>query len=882
MTPPRLAVLLLTRLLPVEVHEGLLGDLEEEYRTRVLPARGRRGAHRWFWRQTLAALPLARLTRPRHTIPTRTGDGIMLAFASELRLAARRLARAPGFVAVAALTLALGIGATTAILSVVNPVLFESLPYPEADRIVAIGENDEDGDLGRTGFATFADLRRDSRGLEAVTAMSYWMPVIGGESEPERVIGQSVTHEFFRVLGVRPMLGRGFLAEEDAPDRNRAVVLSHGLWTRRYGADSSLVGRQVLVGGMPHTVVGVMPRSFESLILPQAVIWRPLGYDASLSQACRTCRHLSIAGRLHPGISPADLDRELDVLSARMVQDHPTEYAAAGIRVVGLQKLLVQPVRAALLLLLGAVGIVLVMACTNVANLTLGRSIQREAEFGIRAALGAGRLHVFRQLFAESLLLAALGGAGGLGLAWLGVKVLVALGPDSIPRLAAVRVDGEIIVVAAMLVLGTALVTGLAPALMLRRADVYAAMRQGAAAVTSSRRRTRVRGGLVVAEMALALTLMAGAGLLVKSVQRLLRVDPGFEADGLLTLAIQTSGPAYAEEAPVRAVQQRVLEAVRALPGVKGAGLASQIPLGGNFDGYGVLARDKPLANPEDAPGAQRYAVSHEFLGTLGITLRAGRTFQPSDATDAPPVVLVNEALARALWPGEDPIGKEIRIGGPTRPWRRVVGVTANTRHLSLDAEEPAQFLLPLAQWFFADNPVILVVRAGGEPQALIRTVREAVWSVDKSLAISDVATMTERLAGSASQRRFAMLVFQAFAVVAIVMAGAGLYGVLAGSVAERSRELGIRSALGATRRRLLTLVLSDGLRFALLGVLVGTGGALALSQFIRGLLFGVSSHDPVTLVSVAMALLLVATAACLVPAWRAARADPVTTLKGG
>jgi putative ABC transport system permease protein len=517
-----------------------------------------------------------------------------------------------------------------------------------------------------------------------------------------------------------------------------------------------------------------------------------------------------------------------------------------------------------------------------VANLTLGRSIQREAEFGIRAALGASRMHVVRQLLAESLLLATLGGAGGLGLAWLGVKVLVALGPEAIPRLAAVRIDGEIIAVAALLVLGTALVTGLAPALMLRRADVHAAMRRGAPAVTSSRRRRLVRGGLVVAEMALALTLMAGAGLLVQSVQRLLQVDPGFDAEGVLTLAVQTSGPAYADDAPVRAVQQQVLEAVRALPGVQRAGLASQIPLGGNFDGNGVLARDKPLANPEDAPGAQRYAVSEDFLGALGITLRAGRTFHPSDATDAPPVALVNEALARALWPGEDPIGKEIKVGGPARPWRQVVGVTANTRHLSLDAEEPAQFYVPLTQWDYADNPVILVVRARGEPQALVRAVRDAVWSVDKRLAISDVATMSERVAVSASQRRFAMLVFQAFALVAIVLAGAGLYGVLAGSVAERSREMGIRSALGATRRRLLTLVLSDGLKFALLGVLAGTAGALALARFIRGLLFGVSSHDPLTLASVALALLLVATAACLVPAWRAARADPVTTLKGG
>jgi putative ABC transport system permease protein len=882
MTPPRLAVWLLTRLVPDEIHEALLGDLEEEYRTRILPARGRRSARRWFWRQTLAAVPLLRTKRYHPPTALHTPGPLMLDFLHEIRLAARRLRRTPGFAVMVVLILALGIGASTAIFSVANPVLFESLPYPRADRLVLLGETNSDGTMSNMGFATYTDVRRDSRRLEAVAAMSYWTPVLGGDAEPERVFGQAVTHDFFRVLGVAPALGRGFLDEEDARGRNRVAVLSHGLWQRRYGGDSSLVGRQILVSGAHYTVVGVMPASFESLLAPEAVIWRPLGYDPSLSWACRTCRHLRIVGRVVPGATRESLDRELDLLSARYVQDHPTEYARAGMEVIGLQEQLVSGVRGALLVVLGAVGVLLLMATTNVANLALGRAIQRESEFGIRAALGAGRFHIVRQLVAESTILSVLGGLAGLALAWLGARTLVAMGPKEIPRLDAVRLDADAVLFAVFVVVGVAFLTGLAPGFAVLRTNLFDSVRRGAAATTAARGRRLMRSGLVVMEMALAFTLLAGAGLLIRSVQRLLSVNPGFESTEVLTMSVQASGPAYADDAAVRAVQDRVLEAVRALPAVQSAVLTTQIPLGGNFDAYGVMAQDKPLANPEDAPAAQRYVVSPGYLSALRIPIRRGRGFVETDREDAPPVALVNEALAHALWKGEEALGKRIRMGDPNGPWREVVGIVGNTLHLGLDADVTPQFYVPLRQWPWADNPLILVARVAGEPSTLVPPVRAAIASAGKDLAISEVASMSELMARSAAQRRFAKAIFQAFAVAAVVLAAAGLFGVLAGSVTERTREMGIRSALGASRRRLLRLILRDGLALAGIGLIAGIAGALGLARVLQRLLFDISPHDPATLLAVTTLLLVVAVGACLVPAWRAAQADPVTTLKSG
>ncbi len=877
-SPPRLAVWLLRTLLPAPLDEAMVGDLEEQFRTRIHLARGSRAARWWFWRQTLAALPLARLRAPRLSHAPRPRDGIMISFLNELRLSARRLRRAPGFTAVACITLMLGIGATTAIFSVVNPILFESLPYPAAGRLMAIGESAEDGSLSNTGFATFADLRRDSRLLEGVAAMSYWTPILGGNAEPERVQGQSVSSEFFRVLGVAPALGRSFLAEEDVPERNRVVVLSHGLWQRRFGADSSLIGRTIDVSGMPYTVVGVMPRSFESLLAPAAVIWRPLGYDQSFRWSCRTCRHLRVVGRVRPGVGRAELDRELDGLIAGYERDFPTQYAHAGTVVEQLQDRLVSPVRGAMLLLLVAVGLVLVMAATNVANLGLGRAVQRESEFAVRAALGGGRRHLIRQLVAENVLLAALGGLGGLGLAWLGVRALVGLAPEELPRLSAIRLDLEVLLFTAATVLAAGFAIGIVPAFTLARADLFSSIRSGSVAPTAPAARRVLRRGLVVVEIALALTLMTGAGLLIRSVQRLLGVETGFAPGGLLTLTFQASTPAYGEDAAVHAVQQRVLEAVRAIPGARSVALASQIPLGGNFDAYLVMAQDKPLANPELAPSGQRYTVSAEYLRTMGIPLRRGRLFEPADRDSAPPVALVNEELARQIWPGEDPVGKRIRVD---EPWREVVGVVGNTHHMSLDTGAPPQFYVPLTQWR-ADNTIIVVIRTTGDIPALIRAVRAAIRGVDPALAISDVAAMEDRVTRSAGQRRFAMLLFQCFALVALLLAATGLFGVLSGRVTERRRELGIRSALGATGRRLLAMVLGEGLALAAVGLVAGLAGTLALSRLLRGLLFGVSPYDPVTMGTMAVLLLAVAAAACLAPAWRAARADPVATLKSG
>ena len=796
----------------------------------------------------------------------------------DVRYAFRTLARSPGFTAIAVATLALGIGATSTIFSVVNPVLFEALPYVDPDRLVMVWEREPSGTSSNTGFATFADVRRDSRTLESIAAMSYWTPTLQGD-EPERLAGQSVTGDFFRTLGVAPFIGRDFMLAEDAPGQNGATILSHGLWQRRFGSDPAIVGRQISLSGRPYQVVGVMPRDFESLLAPSAQLWRPLGYESSLPFACRTCRHLRAVARVKPGVPLERVVVELNTLSEGYARDYPTQYAVPGMNVIPLHDDLVQDVRPAMLIVFGAVGFVLLVACANVMNLLLGRAVQRQDEFAIRTALGARPARVARQVLTETLLLAFAGAGAGIGLAWLGVRVIAALGPTDIPRLAAVRVDVPVLLATLAMAIGTGLVFGLGPALAVRHAGLHSGLRQAGRGSAAGARRA-MRSGLVVAEVALAFALLAGAGLLVRSLDRLLRVDIGFDPDKLLTLEVLASGAAYAEDGDVWAMQERLLEAVRAVPGVQSVALSSQVPLGGNFDGNGVLREDKPPANPEDAPGAQRFAVSPDYLATMRIPVLRGRGFTPADRTGAPPVVLINDAFADSYWSGEDPIGKRVRLGGPGRPYRTIVGIVGDVRHMRLDEDQSSQIYLPESQWLWADTGTILVVRGTVRAEDLIPQVRAAVWSVDRSLAISGVATMDALVRVTTAQRRFALVAFELFAAVALVLAAAGIYGVLAGSVAQRTREFGIRAALGATRSGILSLALGQGVRLAAVGLVIGWAGALGLARVLRGLLYQVAPSDPATLVAVTALLGAVAVSASLGPAWQAARVDPVNTLK--
>ena len=878
LSPPRLALWLLRVTLPASEREPVIGDLVEELAT-IAAERGDGNARRWFWRQSAIAILTLRRGRRRAPVTHSTGDPPMLRFLADLRHGARLLRRAPAFTLLSVITLALGVGATTAIFSVADPVLFQPLPYPAPDRIVVVGDRDADGTMSNVGWLTYRDLARDARTLERAAAVGDWQVTLDDHGAPERVSGQRVSPSFFSVLGVPPSLGRSFTSAEDTPGTNRVVILSHGLWARRYGGDTAVVGSTISINGAPYTVAGVLPESFESVMAPGAQIWRVLGYDASLPYACRTCRHLRMVARLRPGTTSEGAAVELSALSARLVREYPKEYPGVGAVVVSLGEATMRGARPVLWAVLGASALVLLIAAANVANLQLARAMRREEEFAIRSALGAGRGRLTAQLLAEGLVLAMIGGVVGLVVARVTLGALIGWLPPAMPRLSAIRLDQVALAVGAGITLLLGVAIGLVPALRDRRSGLSDSLR-GGKRLTGGRRHL-ARAALVVAEVALALMLLVGAGLLGRSLVTLLAVDPGFDARNLLTLQTQATGPKYADSAAVFANHDQLREAIRRLPGVESVATASQLPLGGNVDMFGVSAQDKPLANPELAPYADRYAVSPEFLSAMGIAIRRGRTFTAADNSDAAPrVAIVSAGLASRVWPGEDPIGKRIRMGGPSNAWRTVVGIAANIHHRALDATESSQVYIPERQWQFADNIIAVVVRTRGDPAALARAVRAAAQAVDAAQPVTSLETMEQVVASSTAQRRLALLLFGAFALVALALAVAGIYGVLAGAVAERTREIGVRSALGASPGAILRMVLLEGARLAGVGLVIGLAGAMLLGRFLQSLLYGVGSADPLTLLGVAALLATVAIAACLLPAIRAVGIDPMTALR--
>jgi putative ABC transport system permease protein len=797
----------------------------------------------------------------------------------DLRYAVRGLTRRGGFTSLAVLTLALGIGATTAIFSVVNPILFEALPYPQPKRLLMVWEREKDGTKSNVGFATFLDIANGNRSFESVAAMGSWQPTMTGRAEPELLTGQRVSPTFFHVLGVAPAIGRDFRAEEDVRGTPRVAILSHALWRNRFGGDSSFVGRQVTLDGNSFTIIGVMPAGFENVLDPAAQLFTLLRYDLTLPWACRTCHHLRMVARLKPDVSASDAAREMNVIASNLFRDHPTEYQGTGMLVPTLHDDATSGVRPALLALLGAVVLLLLIACANVTNLLLARGAQRQGEFAMRAALGAARGRLVRQLLTESVVLAVAGGALGVGVAELGVRALVAMSPAGLPRLDAIEVNGSVLAFTLAVTTFVGLLFGLVPAVHAARADLHEGIRQGTRRTTGTSYFTR--GSLVVSEVALALVLLVGSGLLLRSMERLLSVSPGFEPSALLTMQLQASGSRLSNDTLVREFFDRALEQVRRQPGVESAALTSQLPLSGDFDGYGVHIESKPRANPEEDPSSFRYAVSPGYLALMHIPIVRGRTLTEEDRADRPPVALINESFARKFWPGEDPIGQRVRVGSATTgPWREIVGIVGDVKQLSLEMERSDAIYLPESQWPFADNSMSLVVRAHGDAAALAGPVRRAVWSVDKDQPISRIATMEELVTRSAAPRRFALVLFELFAAVALLLAAAGIYGVLSGTVTERLREIGVRSALGASRSDIVTMVVRQGLTLTGLGVGIGVASAALLSGLITGLLFSVSPLDPVTFAGVVALLVVVALAACWFPAWRAAHVDPMVTLR--
>ncbi len=800
----------------------------------------------------------------------------------DLRYGVRMLLKRPGFTAIAVITLALGIGASTAIFSAVNPILFESLPYPDAGQIVTISDDfgSIDSSVGVT-FGNYHELVQRSRSFTAIAVVKPWQPAMTGQAEPQRLEGQRVSASYFQVLGVSPVLGSNFNASDDRLNGPNLVIISDGLWQRRFNGESTIVGRQVTLNGSSFTVIGVMPRAFENVLSPKAEVWSLLQYDASLPsfEGREWGHHLRMVGRLKPGVGIDQARSELNTLARTPLPEFSRPRHASlqtGLLVNSLQDQVTRGVKPALMAVLGAVVLLLLIACVNVTNLLLARGANRRGEFAMRIALGAGRGRMIRQLLTESLLLAMLGGVLGLPVAVFGVRALVTLSPIELPRMVSIGVNGAVFAFALGITTLIGLGVGLIPALHASRGDLNEKLQQ------SSRRTAGghqwMRRTLVIAEVSLALVLLVGAGLLFRSLSRLFAIDPGFDTSQLLTMQVQASGTRFDDEKTHRFFAQS-LEAVRQLPGVSAAAFSSQLPLSGDIDdGYGVHFE---FDNAENDSGAFRYAVSPGYLETMAIPLRRGRLLNEHDTANTPPVVVISESLARSKFQDQEPIGRRLRLGANDGPWSTIVGVVADVKQTSLTASQTNAVYMTTDQWrLFADRALWLVVRARGNSAELAPAIRQAIWSVDKDQPIIRVATMDQRLASSAAERRFALILFEAFGFVALVLVAIGLYGVLSAIVTERTREIGVRLALGAQKRDVLYLILRQGLTLTLAGVSAGLLASWAVTRLLTKLLYGVSATDPLVFAGVALLLIVVALLACYVPARKAMKVDPLVILR--
>jgi Acidobacterial duplicated orphan permease len=800
----------------------------------------------------------------------------------DLQYGSRMLLKHPTFTIVATLTLALGIGASTAIFSAVNPILFEPLPYPHPSQIMMISDYGSEGSRIAVTFGTYRELVERSRSFDAIAVMRPWQPTMTGPAEPERLEGQRVSASYFHVLGVPLALGRDFDSSDNRLKGPKVAILSNRLWQRRFGSDHTIIGQQITLDDDSYTVIGVMPSAFENILAPSAELWAPLQYDSSLPsfQGREWGHHLRMAGRLQPGISADQARRELDEIAHAPVPEFsrpPWAALAQGLIVDSLQDGITEGVKPALLAVLGAVILVLLIACVNVMNLLLARGAQRRGEFAVRAALGAGRTRLIQQLLTESLLLALIGGAFGMVVAKIGVRALVALSPPGLPRVSAIDVDGTVFAFALGITMLIGLVVGLIPALHASRADLHIGLQQGSRRTAGSHQLTRRT--LVVAEVALALVLLVSAGLLLRSLQRLFAVAPGFDTSQLLTMQVQASGHRF-DDSTTHQFFAQALEAARQVPGVTAAAFTTQLPLSGDLDVYGVHFESSPINNIDEDGAALRYAVSPDYFETMGIPLLRGRLLDEHDMTGTPVPVVISESFAKRRFPDQDPIGQRLHFGPQEGVWDIVVGVVDDVKQTSLAMSQTDAIYIATTQWPWADRVRSLVVRSHGDAAALAPAIRKAIWSVDKDQPIVRLATMDDLLAVSTAERRFALILFEAFGIVALALAATGIYGVLSGSVTERTREIGVRLALGASRRNILALVVRQGMTLTGLGVVIGLTGAIAATQAIVTLLFGISRLDPVTYLGVIALLVGVSVIACWMPAWRAARVDPSITLR--
>ncbi len=798
----------------------------------------------------------------------------------DLKYGARQLARNPGFTAVAVLTLALGIGANTAIFSVLHAVFLRTLPYPEPERLMLVwGRRPaENNDRSQVSATDVADWRQQNNVFEDITTYGTWYPALTGTSDPERVPAVLVGDGYFEIMRIQPLLGRVFRPEENKDGRDLVVVLGYDLWQRRFGANPGIVGKPILLNGRPHTVVGVVPAGVRplpaSLVGNVAELYRPVGENPDERQ--RASRHLRALARLKPGVTLAEAQANMDVIAGRLEKEHPEYNTGYGVRVVPVKEDLVGGVRPMLWLLFGAVGFVLLIACANVANLTLARAATRQREMAIRAALGGGRDRLLRQLLTESILLALVGGGLGLLLAAWGTGYLESSGARVIPSLTSVTVNQSVLCFTLGVSVLTGLGFGLLPALRVSRMHTAECLKEGGRALTAGAQ--ILRHGLVVSEVALALMLLVGAGLLIRSMQQLYRVDLGFQPDRLLTMNVYLPRAKYPKPEDWMQCFGEMLKRIEAVPGVEAAGLTSLLPLGSNFDGRGIQIEDQPRPRGQEV-SVGFYTVTPGYLRATRISAVRGRLFTDEDRQGSQPVALVSETMARTLWPDRNPLGKRVRMNPiKPQPWYTVVGVVKDVRQLGLD--EPGSMQLYFPQWQSAMSTMTLVVRAERDPVALALPVRNAIRSLDPDQTVFQLRTMDELLADSVALQRFSLSLLGAFAALAVALACIGLYGVMSFFVGQRSRELGIRMAMGALPSDILRLVLGRGARLAFVGIGLGLGASLALTRVLHALLFEVSPTDGWALSCAAILAASMTLLACYVPARRATRVDPMTALR--
>jgi predicted permease len=806
----------------------------------------------------------------------------MNSWLQDLRYGARMLARSPAFTAIAIATLALGIGANTAIFSVVDGVLLRPLPYEKPDRLAFLWEKTPDVPYAMVAYPDYVDFRAQSRAFQEIAVYNRYRNLNWtGGGVPERLPTALVSANLLKTLGIRPAIGRGFFESEDRPGAEPVVLLGHGFWVRQFGGDRSVVGRTLTLDGKSYTVVGALARDYP---YPSRVdLWVPLGAFLDAGMLNRQ-NHPGLVGiaRLKPGVPIEEARTELTGISGRLQQTYPESNAGVGVQLAPMGEVAVENVRPTLLLLLGAVTLVLLIACANVANLNLARSLARGKEVAIRTALGARRGRLVRQFLTESLLLSLAGGALGVLLASWATDLFRSVSPGSIPRAGDISIHAGVLAFAAGLSIATGLLFGLAPALRSSRAGLAQELQEGGRSFTAGHDTRRLRAVLLGGEVALSVALLAAAGLLIRSFLRLQSVDPGFRPENVLVVSVALPEIRYPTGRATQDFFRQAIERIRAIPGVDSAAAADPFPFTSGGWQTSIAVEGVPEPSPGQSPMVDAAVVSPDYFRAMGIPLRGGRFFDNRDDERAPGVLIVNEAMCRRFWPGQAPIGKRIKLGDPASdsPWRQVVGIVRDTKRRALDRDAVAEIYLPDLQQSL--RAVTLVARTRSDPAAYAGAVRSAVASLDRDQPVYDVTTLDRLLATSLAARRFSMLLLALFAGIALALAVIGIYGIVSHFVAQRTRELGIRVALGASSESLMRLVIGEGMRPVFIGLGAGMAAAVAASRALSGLLFGVSAWDPVTFAAVFVLLPAAALAATYIPARRATRIDPMEALRQG